>query len=132
MGIISRVIITVLAHQTAARNGLLTTPDEPQSDLLRRLKLERAAPHEVFDLFHQVRIAGNRAAHEHLGDHREALTTLKIARQLAIWFHRTFGQDPRFKPGPFKPPADPQAESTAVMEELERLTDPFPLVGQFP
>lgn len=110
-----------LARQTAARSGLLASPDEPQSDLLRRLKFERTAPREVLDLFHQVRIAGNRAAHENLGDHRDALNTLKIARQLAIWFYRSFGGDPQFKPGPFQPPDDPQAASTAVMEELERL-----------
>jgi type I restriction enzyme R subunit len=111
----------VLARQTAARSGLLTTPDEPQSDLLRRLKLERAVPSEVLDLFHQVRIVGNRATHAGYGDHREALTMLKIARQLAIWFHRGFGKDPAFKPGPFVPPSAPQVAAESVMEELERL-----------
>lgn len=110
-----------LARQTAARNGVLTTTDEPQADLLRRLKFDRAAPHEVLDLFHQIRIAGNRAAHEHIGDHRDALTALKITRELAIWFHRSFGKDPAFKPGPFQPPARPKEATAAVVEELERL-----------
>jgi type I restriction enzyme R subunit len=110
-----------LARQTAARNGVLTTPDEAQSDLLRRLKIERAAPREVMDLLHQIRIVGNRAAHEHIGDHGDALSTLKIARQLAIWFHRSFGKDPAFKPGPFQPPARPEAATAALVEELERL-----------
>ncbi|MCB0623032.1 MAG: type I restriction-modification system endonuclease [Saprospiraceae bacterium] len=110
-----------LARQVAARNGLLPQADEPQSDLLRRLKFERAVPADLLDLFHQLRIAGNRAAHDHHGDHREALTTLKIARQLAIWFHRTFGQDIAFKPGPFRPPARPEAAPVDLIEELERL-----------
>jgi len=110
-----------LARQTAARSGLLTMPDEPQSDLLRRLKFERAVPSEVLDLFHQLRIVGNRATHEGYGDHRDALNTLKIARQLAIWFHRSFGKDPAFKPGPFVPPSAPQVASEAVLEELEKL-----------
>ncbi len=110
-----------LARQVAARSGLLATPDELQSDLLRRLKLERAVPPEVLDLFHQVRIVGNRAAHDGYGDHRDALTTLKIARQLAIWFHRTFGKETGFKPGPFVPPSAPQAASESLMEELEQL-----------
>jgi len=110
-----------LARQAAARSGLLTTPDEPQSDLLRRLRFERAVPPEVLDLFHQVRIVGNRAAHEGYGDHREALTSLKIARQLAIWFHRTFGQHAGFKPGSFVPPSPPAAASESLIEELQRL-----------
>ncbi|HRW66045.1 MAG TPA: type I restriction-modification system endonuclease [Candidatus Competibacter sp.] len=110
-----------LARQTAARSGLLTVPDESQSDLLRRLKFERAIPPDVLDLFHQVRLIGNRATHASFGDHREALTTLKIARQLAIWFHRSFGQDTGFNPGPFAPPRSPQAAAKSVMEELEKL-----------
>jgi type I restriction enzyme R subunit len=110
-----------LARQLAARSGLLVTPEELQSDLLRRLKFEPAVPTEVLDLFHQVRMVGNRAAHDGYGDHRDALTTLKIARQLAIWFHRTFGKDAGFKPGPFVPPSAPQAASESLIEELEEL-----------
>ena len=63
-----------LAQQLAARTGLLEAVDESQSDLLRRLKVERAAPQDVIDLFHKLRSGGNRAAHEHLDDHSEALT----------------------------------------------------------
>jgi len=110
-----------LARQTAARTGLLYSEDEPQADLLRRLKFERAASPDVLDLFHHLRILGNRANHENSGDHREALNGLKIARQLAIWFHRAFGKDTRFKPGPFVPPTAPESAPAALQEELEQL-----------
>lgn len=110
-----------LAQQLAARSGLLETTEETQVDLLRRLKYERAAPKEVFDLFHQLRVVGNRATHENVGDHGDALANLKIARQLAIWFHRTFGSDSKFNPGPFVPPPDPDAATQYLREELERL-----------
>ena len=76
----------LLAQVTAAKTGLFTSPEEQQSDLLRRLKFERVVPAEVADLFHQVRIAGNQATHAHGGDHAQALTTLKIARQLGVWY----------------------------------------------
>src|SRR6266436_3829521 len=82
----------VLAQLTAAKAGLLASPEEPQVDLLRRLKFEGIVPREVGELFHQIRIAGNRATHAQTDDHAEALSTLKIARQLGIWFHRTFAQ----------------------------------------
>jgi type I restriction enzyme, R subunit len=50
----------LLAQLTAAKAGLLSSPEEPQADLLRRLKFERITPPEVGELFHQLRIAGNR------------------------------------------------------------------------
>jgi len=44
----------VLAQLTAAKAGLFTSPDEQQTDLLRRLKFERIIPNEVADLFRQI------------------------------------------------------------------------------
>jgi type I restriction enzyme R subunit len=110
----------LLAQLTAAKAGLFTSPDEQQSDLLRRLKFERVVPAEVADLFHQVRIVGNKATHAHGGDHAQALSTLKIARQLGVWYFRTF-IDKTFKSGPFVPPADPAAATKALHEEMARL-----------
>jgi type I restriction enzyme R subunit len=49
------------------------------------------------------------------------LTALKVARQLGIWFHRTFGPDRQFRPGPFVPPPDPKAATAQLHDELERL-----------
>lgn len=110
----------LMAQLTAAKAGLFSSPEEPQADLLRRLKLERIVPREVGDLFHQIRISGNRATHAHADDYSEALTALKIARELGVWFHRTF-LDKSFKPGPFVPPPSPSAATEAMLEELERL-----------
>src|SRR5271165_3280691 len=81
----------LLAQLTAAKAGFLTSPEEPQADLLRRLKFDRIVPREVGDLFHHLRLVGNRATHENEGSHAEALTALKVGRELGIWFHRTFG-----------------------------------------
>ena len=110
-----------LAQLTAAKTGLFVSAREAQADLLRRLKVERVITREVGDLFHQIRVVGNEATHSYTGDHAEALTTLKLSRQLAIWFHRTFSGDTHFKAGAFVPPPDPAAASAAVAAELERL-----------
>ena len=110
----------VLAQLTAAKAGLFTSQDEPQADLLRRLKFERIVPREIGDLFHHVRVVGNRATHAQGGDYAEALTTIKIARQLGVWFHLTFS-DKTFSSGPFVPPPDPAAATQAMRSELERL-----------
>jgi type I restriction enzyme, R subunit len=95
-----------LAQLVAARSGLFTDASEPQADLLRRLRLDGNFPRNVLDLFRQLRVAGNAATHRREGDHATALTCLKMARQLGIWFYRTF-DDQRFKPGPFQPPRPP-------------------------
>src|ERR1019366_3026624 len=108
------------AQRTGARAGLLASPEEPQADLLRRLRFEGVVPREVGELFHQLRIAGNRATHAQADDHGEALSALKIARQVGVWFYRTFGEA-RFSPGPFVPPPDPSAATMALQEELARL-----------
>ena len=75
----------------AAKSGLFRDAQEPQSDLLRRLAFDRVIPRDVGDLFHHLRAVGNRATHQNEGNHAQALTALKVGRELGIWFHRTFG-----------------------------------------
>jgi type I restriction enzyme R subunit len=113
----------VLAQLVAAKAGLYRSPDEPQVELLRRLNLDRITTREVGGLFHQLRSTGNRATHDLAGTLNDALTGLKVARQLGIWFHRTFGQVVGFKAGPFVPPPDPAAATEALHAELARLRE---------
>jgi type I restriction enzyme, R subunit len=110
-----------LAQHVAARTGLEIIANESQADRLRRLKVERVVPPEVLKLFRQMRIVGNRATHDGAGEYSDALANLKLARQLAIWFHPTFGHVPTFKPGPFVPPPDLQATTQELKAELDRL-----------
>ena len=100
----------------------MTDPREQQADLLRRLRVEANYPPNVLDLFHQVRVDGNAATHRRDGDHAKALACLKMARQLGIWFYRTF-DDRNFKSGPFqppRPPVDPTAELAAELTDVQQ------------
>ncbi len=110
-----------LAQEVAARSGVYQGDTEPFADLLRRLSFERLADRPVLDLFHALRRSGNSAAHAHAGTHSEALSALKISRQLAVWFHRTFGSDPSFRPGSFEPPSAPPDAASDLKDELARL-----------
>lgn len=56
-----RQFAELLAQLAAAKTGLFVSTDEAQADLLRRLKVERVISREVADLFHQIRVVGNRA-----------------------------------------------------------------------
>lgn len=105
----------------AAEVGLYVSDDERQIDLLRRLRDRGLLKGEVERLFHELRRAGNEATHTDFGDHRTALSNLKYARLLGIWFHRVFTKNPNFNPGPFIPPPDPAVEASALKQELAQL-----------
>ena len=111
----------LLAQLVAAKVGLYEEPNENQINLLHRLQRERALSGEALDLFHQLRKDGNRASHQLAGEHRTALSNLKYARTLGIWFHRSYGGHANYKAGPFTPPANPQQETEALKNELARL-----------
>ena len=110
----------VLAQEVAASTGLYASTEEPQVDLLRRLKDAGIIDFEVADLFHALRKAGNLAVHENVGTQRDALHGLRIAWKLGTWFQRAF-KDKNFKSGPFVPPPDPRQAEYALKEELAQL-----------
>ena len=115
-----RQLSELIAQLTASRFGLEVFPNDNLADVLRRLKFECNLPREVGDLFHSLRIAGNQAAHGSADDHAGALNGLKLARQLTIWYSRTFhNQSEKF--GPFVPPERPTDANAALGQELDRL-----------
>ena len=116
-----RQFAEVLARHTAANLGLPVVAHEQQIDLLQRLRTARALTPEVHDLFGAIRRAGNTAVHDNRATYRDALHCLKLARELGVWFHRSFGSDRAFSPGPFIPPEDPARATRELQEELGRL-----------
>jgi len=116
-----RQLSELLAQLIAARTGQLVAPQETQYDLLRRLQDSGIVPREVGQLFGEMRRTGNAANHALEGDHRGALSALKMSWQLSLWFHRTF-KDPSFKSGPFAPPTPPKDESDELRTEIALLS----------
>lgn len=84
-----RQFAELLAQLTAANSGLYQNHRESQLDLLRRLRDRGLVRGDIYNLFNEIRRAGNRATHDMVGNHRTALDTLKFARKLGIWFHQT-------------------------------------------
>ena len=64
---------------------------------------------------------GNAAVHDAKGGHSDALASLKFARQLGVWFHRTYGHQPNFNPGAFVPPPEPMDATASLRDEIEAL-----------
>jgi type I restriction enzyme R subunit len=110
-----------IAKDVAARHGLLPADSATFDEVLRTLKLRSVLPRDVADLFFHLKRLGNAAAHEYVGDPGQALAALKIARAAAIWFHRSYGGAPGFKPGPFVPPAASVDADAALRAELDEL-----------
>jgi type I restriction enzyme R subunit len=117
-----RQLAELLAQQVAARFGVEIRVEETQQQLLRRLEWDGVLEREVAELFHGVRRKGNLANHDLHGDHATALKILRMAWQLGVWFHRTFG-DPQFRSGPFQPPQPPPAGDPQLAEELRELRE---------
>jgi type I restriction enzyme R subunit len=110
----------LLAQSVAAYSGKFTDPDESQFDLLYRLRDEGLLPKQADQLFHEIRKIGNQANHAISGDHAAALSALKMAWTLGVWFHRAY-KDADYKSGPFTPPHAPKYESAEMQQELARL-----------
>ena len=111
-----------LAQHLAALSGIEFDEQTSQSDLLYDLNRELRLEPQVKELFHTLRIEGNKATHQFRTRHKEAMDGLKLARELAIWFHRSFGRaGASFKPGPFIPPPDPSTELRQLHGDIEKL-----------
>lgn len=115
-----RQLAELLAQETAANLGMLTTSEESQFDLIRRLQDRNAITREVAQLFHEIRRTGNDANHALKDDFRSALSSLKLAWQLSLWFHRTFN-DPSYRSGPFVPPKPPTNDTDDLRSDLNEL-----------
>ena len=116
-----RMLTEMLAKQAAAHTGISVTETDDLSYVIGQLKYQGVLKYELAQIFHGLRIAGNAALHEGQGSKGDALHQLKMARTVAVWFHRSFGHDPSFKPGPFIPPTDPAEADEQLKADLEKL-----------
>ncbi|HCE1575198.1 TPA: type I restriction-modification system endonuclease [Vibrio parahaemolyticus] len=111
-----------IAQHIAVLVGVEFDDKTTQADLIYRLNRELKFEPVVKELFHTLRIEGNKATHQFKTQHKEALDGLKLSRALSIWFHQSFGkQGTQFKPGPFVPPQDPSNQLRQLQSEIERL-----------
>lgn len=116
-----RQFAALLAKLVAAHHGLYEGERETFEEILLRLSRDRILPPRTAELFHRLRTLGNVAAHETDSTHAEALSALKLARQLGLWFHRTYARQPDFEAGPFTAPAEPIDATASLKADIEAL-----------
>jgi type I restriction enzyme R subunit len=117
-----RQLAEALAQDLAVRFGIEFNSETKQADLLFRLQRDVPLAPEIRNLFHTLRIEGNKATHQFQTAHKDAMDGLKVARSLAVWYHQSVGkQGVRFHPGPFLPPTDPSAELRGLQAQILQL-----------
>lgn len=114
-----RQLAEAFTQDIAARCCLTFDEQTTQADLLFLVSRELQLEPLVLKLFHGLCKAGNQAVHQFKTQHKEALAGLKVGRDLAVWFHRTFGSGGEsFTPGPFVTPKDPSEELSALQDQI--------------
>ncbi len=112
----------LLAKHVATQMGQYDIEkEESQYELLRRLRDEGALTYETYQLFGEIRRAGNMASHANQGDQATALNILKMGWQLGVWFQRTFVKAD-FNAADFIEPSV-ISETDALLEEREKLAE---------
>jgi hypothetical protein len=109
-----------LAQSIAAKVGLSVNRSVKQFDLLNNLNSHGVLPREVLRQFHDIRLLRNRAEYERDVTAGDALKSLEMSLELAVWYHRRF-TDASFKCGPFILPSLLPDRLASVAEELARL-----------
>ena len=111
-----------IAQDMASRSNIAFDEKTTQSNLLYRLNNKIQLSPSIRDLFHTLRIDGNTATHQFVSKHKEASDGLKVARELAIWFHRSFGkQGANFNPGAFIKIEDPSQNLNELQLTIKQL-----------
>lgn len=119
-----------IAQHIAAVGGVEFDNQTTQLDLLYRINRDLKLEPTVREMFHILRVEGNKATHQFKTKHKDALDALRVARTLAIWFHRAFGKiTEQFKPGPFIQPTDPSAVLTALQLQIAQLKSDLTLAN---
>jgi len=116
-----RSFAETMAKEIAATHALLPPGSPAFDEVLSQLRRRAILPAQVADIFHLLRRKGNQAVHEEAGTTADALAALKLARNLAIWFHTVYNNRPGFRAGPFLPPSPPKDASEELRVELDEL-----------
>ncbi|MFL7025224.1 type I restriction-modification system endonuclease [Enterovibrio norvegicus] len=117
-----RQFAEAIAQDLAMRCSIEFDDQTSQADLLFRINRELRLESQIISLFHGLRKAGNQAVHQFKTEHKPALAGLRVARDIAIWYHRAFGkQVADFKVGEFVIPQDPSKQLTELQTQIQQL-----------
>ena len=113
----------LLAKFIAAKSGVQSGGQHySQRDLIEDLFRARAIPAEIKTLFHTIRMEGNGANHAMEGHQGQAITLLRHARNVGVWYYRSH-VDGNEKLGGV-------AQKTVTLGHLRRFSIPHAPLGE--
>lgn len=112
-----RIFAEMVVKYLLAYEKIPDSQENSQLARLRLLKQEELLPEEMLQVFHTIRVTGNRATHEAYGSTKEAATLLSLAYRLGVWFMQVYG-DWDFKPAEFVLP--PAPATVTQVDDLQR------------
>lgn len=93
-----------------------------QLDMINLIDREIGLDRNIKNLLHVIRQLGNSANHEFSTDHRDAMTGLKAAHTISIWFYEAFKRsDSKIVSKAFVAPKDPSEKYNLLLQEKENL-----------
>ncbi|MEC4726794.1 type I restriction-modification system endonuclease [Shewanella sp. D64] len=117
-----RQFAEAIAQDLAMRCSIEFDDKTNQADLLFRINRELRLESQIISLFHGLRKAGNQAVHQFKTEHKSALAGIRVARDIAIWYHRAFGeQGVDFRSGEFVIPQDPSKQLSELQTQIQLL-----------
>lgn len=118
-----RMFGETLSRYIMAEEGLEEPEEMTQVARLSLIRNDGALPGELINLFHSIRKAGNKATHEGYAEKTDAVTQMKFARHLAVWFKQTYDEY-SFEPASFCVPEAPP-NTDELMNQLKKQEDKY-------
>ena len=118
-----RLLAEDMTRDMAIQVGIQPSLFNSQLELLRELESRLRLDTNVRSMLHLLRKRGNEAAHQANAQisFAEGQEVLKIGRELALWYHRTFDNQPDYRPGPFIPPDNPSRKLDELQKRVQDL-----------
>ncbi|ARF66883.1 hypothetical protein B7C51_02280 [Paenibacillus larvae subsp. pulvifaciens] len=116
-----RTFAETIAKYISAFEEVREDSTTTQVQRLNQFKYQQIVPREMIDLFHTIRLKGNKAVHKpEYGDTDEAKALLHMAFRLSVWFMEVYG-DWKFKAPAYQEPSKENLISKAELEEITQL-----------
>lgn len=106
-----------LTQVLAEQSGTVFEQRDSFADLLRKIRLDGAAPPEILDLLHRIRISGNDAVHGFDRQRRLAFDTIKVCHRLGVWLRATITRSPGLTMA-FHPPRSAGNDATELRQRI--------------
>lgn len=110
-----------VAQQVAAHSKRLELQDLTQVDRINRLKADGLLPRSMADMLHFIRKKGNEANHSLHDNASDALTCIKFAQSVSLWYVRVFHADAADLPDRFLPPKAPDDPTPELKQQIDEL-----------